>query len=143
MNPMRTLLAVTVGLAALSCAPVAQAGGLGEVIFGLSRELELRGHAVDVILPKYDCLRYDQIYGLTVAYEDLWVPWYSGFVNCTVWFGFVHGRRLPIDRVVRETEVDRVVRIGHFSDARELGRSEVLPRRAVEVQPDQVNALLL
>jgi starch synthase len=28
-----------------------------------------------------------------VAYHDLRVPWYSGFVHCTVWFGFVHGRR--------------------------------------------------
>ena len=78
---------------ASECAPVAQAGGLGEVVFGLSRELELRGHAVEIILPKYDCMRYDQISGLTVAYQDLWVPWYSGSVHCTVWFGFVHGRR--------------------------------------------------
>ena len=75
------------------CAPVAVAGGLGEVIFGLSRELELRGHTVDIILPKYNCMRYDQLYLLTVAYHDLWVPWYSGFVRCTVWFGLVHGRQ--------------------------------------------------
>ena len=80
-------------MVASECAPVAQAGGLGEVVFGLSRELEKRGHAVDIILPKYDCMRYDQICGLSVAYQDLWVPWYSGFVHCTVWFGFVHGRR--------------------------------------------------
>jgi len=78
---------------ASECAPVAQAGGLGEVIYGLSRELELRGHTVDIILPKYDCMRYDQIYGFSVAFEDLWVPWYGGLVHCTVWFGFVHGRR--------------------------------------------------
>ena len=78
---------------ASECAPVAQAGGLGQVVFGLSRELELRGHAVEIILPKYDCMRYDQIFGLSVAYRDLWVPWYSGSVHCTVWFGFVHGRR--------------------------------------------------
>ena len=75
------------------CAPVAQAGGLGQVVFGLSRELELRGHAVEIIMPKYDCMDHDQIFGLTVAYQDLQVPWYSGFVHCTVWFGFVHGRR--------------------------------------------------
>ena len=31
--------------------------------------------------------------GLTVAYEDLWVPWYSGAIHCTVWFGFVEGRK--------------------------------------------------
>jgi len=78
---------------ASECAPVAQAGGLGEVVFGLSRELELRGHAVEIILPKYDCMRYDRIYDLTVAYHDLWVPWFSGAVRCTVWFGFVEGRK--------------------------------------------------
>jgi hypothetical protein len=52
---------VFVVMVASECAPVAQAGGLGEVIFGLSRELELRGHAVEIIVPKYDCMRYDQI----------------------------------------------------------------------------------
>ena len=65
---------------ATECAPVAQAGGLGEVVFGLSRELELRGNAVEIIIPKYDCMRYDEIFGLSVAYENLEVPWYSGFV---------------------------------------------------------------
>ena len=80
-------------MVATECAPVAQVGGLGEVVFGLSRELELRGHAVEIILPKYDCLRYDQIDEMTVAYHDLWVPWYSGFVHCTVWFGLIRGRR--------------------------------------------------
>ncbi len=82
-----------VAIVASECAPVAQAGGLGEVIFGLGRELEKRGHAVDIILPKYDSMRYDQIYGFSVAFHDLWVPWYDGFIHCTVWFGFVHGRR--------------------------------------------------
>ncbi len=84
---------VFVVMVASECAPVAQAGGLGQVVFGLSRELELRGHAVEVILPKYDCMHYDQVFGLSVAYQDLQVPWYSGFVHCTVWFGFVHGRK--------------------------------------------------
>jgi starch synthase len=75
------------------CAPVAYAGGLGDVVFGLSRELELRGNAVEIILPKYDTMRYDLIHGLTVTYENLWVPWYSGAIHCTVWFGFVEGRK--------------------------------------------------
>src|SRR5450631_2522274 len=86
-------VSVFIVMVASECAPVAQAGGLGEVIFGLSRELEKRGHAVDIILPKYDCMRYDHIYGLSVAFEDLPVPWYGGSIHCTVWFGFVHGRR--------------------------------------------------
>ena len=78
---------------ASECAPVAKVGGLGDVVFGLSRELELRGNAVEIILPKYDCMDYGQIWGLTVSYQDLWVPWYSGQVHCTVYFGFVHGRK--------------------------------------------------
>ncbi len=78
---------------ASECAPVAQVGGLGEVVFGLSRELEIRGNAVEIVLPKYDCLRYGEIHDLQVTHHDLWVPWYSGAVRCTVWFGFVHGRR--------------------------------------------------
>lgn len=42
---------------ASECAPVIKAGGLGDVVYGLSRELESRGHCVEVILPKDDCGR--------------------------------------------------------------------------------------
>ncbi len=45
-------------------APVAKVGGLADVVFGLSRELEVRGNEVEIILPKYDCLRYDEIWGM-------------------------------------------------------------------------------
>ena len=56
------------------CAPVAKVGGLGDVVFGLSRELEIRGNSVEIILPKYDCMRYQEIYGLQITMKDLWVP---------------------------------------------------------------------
>jgi starch synthase len=75
------------------CAPVAKVGGLADVVFGLSRELEIRGNHVELILPKYDCMWYDQIWGLHVTFPDLWVPWFGGAVHCSVWFGFVHGRK--------------------------------------------------
>ncbi|MGX2041224.1 glycogen synthase GlgA [Methylocaldum sp. MU1018] len=74
-------------------APVAKVGGLADVVFGLSNELEIRGNHVEIILPKYDCLRYDHIWGLCETYKDLWVPWYGGAIHCTVYFGFVHGRK--------------------------------------------------
>lgn len=77
---------------ASECAPVIKAGGLGDVVYGLTRELELRGHTVEIILPKYDCMRYDHIWGLHEAYQDLWVPWYGGAIHCTVYCGWVHGR---------------------------------------------------
>jgi starch synthase len=73
--------------------PVAKVGGLADVVFGLSNELEIRGNSVEIILPKYDCLRYDHIWGLCEALNDLWVPWYDGAIHCTVFFGFVHGRK--------------------------------------------------
>jgi starch synthase len=78
---------------ASECAPVAKVGGLGDVVFGLTRELEIRGNSVEIILPKYDCLRYDQIQGLQPVFNDLWVPWYDYSIHCTVYFGFVHGRK--------------------------------------------------
>lgn len=77
---------------ASECAPVIKAGGLGDVVYGLSRELETRGHCVELILPMYDCMRYDHIWGLHEAYKDLWVPWYGGSVHCDVFCGWVHGR---------------------------------------------------
>jgi len=74
-------------------APVAKVGGLADVVFGLSNELEIRGNSVEIILPKYDCLRYDHIWGLCETFNDLWVPWFGGAIHCTVFFGFVHGRK--------------------------------------------------
>ena len=78
---------------ASECAPVAKTGGLADVVYGLSRELQNRIHWVEVVLPKYDCMRYDQIWGLEKIYHDLWVPWYGGAVHCSVWFGYVYGIR--------------------------------------------------
>ncbi|AKG20903.1 glycogen synthase GlgA [Calothrix sp. 336/3] len=77
---------------ASECAPVIKAGGLGDVVYGLSRELETRGHTVELILPKYDCMRYDHIWGLHDAYLNLSVPWYGAAIHCSVYCGWVHGR---------------------------------------------------
>jgi starch synthase len=78
---------------ASECAPAIKAGGLGDVVYGLSRELENRGHTVEIILPKYDCMRYDHIWGLHDAYQNLIVPWYGAAITCTVYCGWVHGRQ--------------------------------------------------
>lgn len=80
-------------MVASECAPVAKVGGLGDVVYGLSRELEIRGNAVEVILPKYDCMRYDHLWDLQVTMDDLQVPWFNGQIPCTVWFAHGHGRK--------------------------------------------------
>jgi starch synthase len=82
-----------IAMIASECAPVAKVGGLGDVVSGLSRELEIRGNTVEIILPKYDCMRYDHIWGMQKSYENLMVSWNNCQIACTVWFGFVHGRK--------------------------------------------------
>ncbi len=74
-------------------APAVKIGGLADVVFGLSRELEIRGNSVEIILPKYDSARWDQVWKPTPCFDDLWVPWYDGAIHCTVYFGLVHDRR--------------------------------------------------
>jgi len=104
---------------ASECAPVAKVGGLADVVYGLSRELEIRGHAVEIILPKYDCLRYDRIWGLQVVFQDLWVPWEGGAIHTSVWFGFVEGRKcFFIDPHSAHNFFNRGMLYGHGDDDR-------------------------
>ncbi|XP_043814545.1 probable starch synthase 4, chloroplastic/amyloplastic [Manihot esculenta] len=42
-------------------------GGLGDVVTGLGKALKKRGHLVEIILPKYDCMQYD---GLPVYFIE-------------------------------------------------------------------------
>src|SRR5215469_310240 len=80
-------------MVAPECAPAAKAGGLGDVVAGLSRGLEIRGDGVVIILVNYAILRQADIWNLQPSNHDLWVPWYGGRVNCTVWFGHADGRK--------------------------------------------------
>ncbi|MBP9604651.1 MAG: glycogen synthase [Chromatiaceae bacterium] len=78
-------------MASAECAPVAKAGGLGDFVHGLARELVQAGHRVEVLLPKYDSLRLEAIVGLEKAYPDLWVPFYDQGVACDLYQGQVDG----------------------------------------------------
>ncbi len=73
------------------CAPVSKVGGLGDVVHGLSWQMVLNGHAVEIILPKYDCMRYDRIQGMHMAYQGLMVPFFQDWIRCDVHFGVVDG----------------------------------------------------
>jgi starch synthase len=78
-------------MVASECAPVAKAGGLGDVVQGLAHSLASRGHTVEVLLPKYDVLRYDRIWELTRCYTGLWVPYHDQWIHCDVHFGLADG----------------------------------------------------
>lgn len=53
-------------------APIAKAGGLGDVVHGLSKEQVRSGMKVEVILPRYDVIDYKNIKDLKLVCGDLW-----------------------------------------------------------------------
>ncbi|KAK3006523.1 hypothetical protein RJ639_015787 [Escallonia herrerae] len=79
---------------AAEMAPVAKVGGLGDVLTGLSKALQKRGHLVEIILPKYDCIQYERIHDFR-ALDMVVESYFDGrlFKN-KVWVGTVEG--LPV-----------------------------------------------
>jgi starch synthase len=76
-------------------APVAKVGGLGDVVTGLSRSLQRKGHLVEIILPKYDCMDYTRIKSLQELDLELH-SFFDGQIHKNkVWSGIVEGM-LPI-----------------------------------------------
>ncbi|CAI5485485.1 unnamed protein product [Closterium sp. Naga37s-1] len=71
---------------ALEMAPIAKVGGLGDVVTSLSRAILELGHKSEVILPKYDVLKYDCIQDLQDRGSFAW-----GGTNWRMWFGYVEG----------------------------------------------------
>ena len=70
-------------------APVAKVGGLGDVIYGLCRALAQKGHQVEVVLPKYDCIDYSQIKNLRIDTQGLLSFCKGEWVHNTIWSGYV------------------------------------------------------
>ncbi|MCH93239.1 putative starch synthase 4 chloroplastic/amyloplastic-like, partial [Trifolium medium] len=69
-------------------------GGLGDVVSGLSKALQKKGHLVEIVLPKYDCMQYDRI-GDIRALDVVIESYFDGqlFKN-KIWVGTVEG--LPV-----------------------------------------------
>jgi starch synthase len=38
-----------------------QVGGMGDVVTALARAVQEEGHEVEVVLPKYDVINYDEV----------------------------------------------------------------------------------
>ncbi|KAG6484147.1 probable starch synthase 4, chloroplastic/amyloplastic isoform X2 [Zingiber officinale] len=79
---------------ATEMAPVAKVGGLGDVITGLGKALQRKGHLVEIVLPKYDCIQYDLITDLK-ALDVVVESYFDGqlFRN-KIWVGTIEG--LPV-----------------------------------------------
>jgi starch synthase len=75
-------------------APVAKVGGLADVLLGLCRELSWKGHDVDIIIPKYDCMDSNDIRDLNIDTQDL-LSFYNGeWCHNTIWIGWVENLKV-------------------------------------------------
>lgn len=79
---------------ATELAPIAKVGGLGDVLHGLSKELIRQGHTVEIILPKYDCLQYEELKNLKVEHRELWSFDGPHRYNNTIWSAQVDGLKV-------------------------------------------------
>lgn len=132
-----------IAMVSSECAPVAKVGGLADVVHGLARELMLRGHQVETLLPMYDCMRYDHIEGLEKCYSDLWVPYYDQHVRTDVFSGRVDGIPcLFIKPYSKDNFFDRGLYYGHQDD---VARFALFSRAVLEFfyktgrQPDIIH----
>lgn len=75
-------------------APLAKVGGLADVLLGLSREQSWKGHDVDIIIPKYDCMDSDQIRDMNIEYLDLMSFYQGEWFHNTVWMGWVENLKV-------------------------------------------------
>ncbi|KAI0507517.1 hypothetical protein KFK09_013642 [Dendrobium nobile] len=71
---------------AIEMAPIAKVGGLGDVVTSLSRAVQDLGHKVDIILPKYDCLKFNHVNDFHHHVSFRW-----GGTEIKVWHGKVEG----------------------------------------------------
>lgn len=75
-------------------APVAKVGGLGDVLLGLSRELSWKGHDVDIIIPKYDCMDSSQVRDFTIDTQEFKSFYQGQWHSNTVWIGWVENLKV-------------------------------------------------
>ncbi|CAN7040398.1 unnamed protein product [Brassica oleracea var. botrytis] len=71
---------------AVEMAPIAKVGGLGDVVTSLSRAVQELSHNVDIIFPKYDCIKYNFVKDLQFNRSYHW-----GGTEIKVWHGKVEG----------------------------------------------------
>ncbi|KAL2930786.1 putative starch synthase 4 chloroplastic/amyloplastic, partial [Bienertia sinuspersici] len=69
-------------------------GGLGDVVTGLSKALQKKGHMVEIILPKYDCMQYDLIQNLRALDVEIESYFDGQLFKNKIWIGTVEG--LPV-----------------------------------------------
>eukprot|EP00892_Ulva_mutabilis_P005442 jgi/Ulvmu1/326/UM001_0330.1 len=83
-----TLPPLRIAHISVEMAPIAKVGGMGDVVTALGRAVQEYGHEVEVIMPKYDCLKYDLIKD---CHEVAAFHWSGAHIR--VFHGLVEGLR--------------------------------------------------
>ncbi|KAL3643611.1 putative starch synthase 4, chloroplastic/amyloplastic [Castilleja foliolosa] len=116
---------------AAEMAPVAKVGGLGDVVTGLSKALQKKGHLVEIVLPKYDCMNYDLIHDL----KALEIPVESYFdgqlYKNKIWVGIVEG--LPVYFIEPHHPSSLFWRGQHYGEHDDFKRFSYFSRAALEL----------
>ena len=73
-----------IAMVSAECAPIAKAGGLGDFVQGLARELARCGERVEVILPAYDSLRLDALERPRPLGIEFQVPFRGVPIDCRI-----------------------------------------------------------
>lgn len=76
---------------AAELAPIAKVGGLADALFGLAKNFVHLGHDIEIIIPKYDTLKLDEIKDLKTVLMDLRSFFKGRWFHNQIWKGKVHG----------------------------------------------------
>ncbi len=75
-------------------APIAKVGGLADVLLGLNRELSLKKHDVDIVIPKYDCMDSSDVRDLQIYQKEILSYYDSEWHKNTIWIGWVENLKV-------------------------------------------------
>uniref|UniRef100_A0A0D9V520 Starch synthase, chloroplastic/amyloplastic n=1 Tax=Leersia perrieri TaxID=77586 RepID=A0A0D9V520_9ORYZ len=116
---------------AAEMAPVAKVGGLADVVAGLGKALQTKGHLVEIILPKYDCMQLDQITNLKVL--DVVIKSYfdGNLFSNNVWTGTVEG--LPVYFIEPQHPSKFFWRAQYYGEHDDFKRYSYFSRAALEL----------
>uniref|UniRef100_A0A0E0A200 Starch synthase, chloroplastic/amyloplastic n=1 Tax=Oryza glumipatula TaxID=40148 RepID=A0A0E0A200_9ORYZ len=116
---------------AAEMAPVAKVGGLADVISGLGKALQKKGHLVEIILPKYDCMQNDQVNNLKVL--DVVVQSYfeGNLFKNKIWTGTVEG--LPVYFIEPQHPAKFFWRAQYYGEHDDFKRFAYFSRAALEL----------
>ncbi|XP_048490623.1 probable starch synthase 4, chloroplastic/amyloplastic isoform X2 [Beta vulgaris subsp. vulgaris] len=116
---------------AAEMAPVAKVGGLGDVVTGLSKALQKKGHLVEIVLPKYDCMQYDLIQNLRALDVEVESYFDGQLYKNKIWIGTVEG--LPV-YFIEPYHPDKFFWRGqHYGENDDFKRFSFFSRAALEL----------